>query len=152
MIAEGFLGTRADLLIDTIMIASGLIPLGMMFAIAFVSKGKIVWHKNLQILLLLLMTVVVMVLEVDIRLGDVTTRVHQSNYWGSAILAWVFGAHLFLALSTFFIWVWLVLKSSLRYPQPFEHFHHALWGRILFVDLVLTLITGWVVYLLLFAL
>ncbi len=152
MMAEGFLGTRSDIVIDSIMVASGLIPLGMIVAIALVSKGKIALHKNLQIFLLLLMTIAVMALEIDIQMGDIARRAHQSSYWGSSILAWLFGVHLFLAFSTFFVWVWLTLKSSLLYPKPFGNFRHAMWGRILFIDLVMTLATGWGLYILLFAL
>jgi len=152
MIAQGFLGTRADLIIDVVMTISGFLPAIMMFTFYLAAKGKTRLHKNMQFALLLLVTILVVALEVDVRSGDLQAAGALSAYHDSTILSVVFVVHLFFAITTFFGWIWLVVKSARLYPKGFKTFNHKKWGKILFVDIVLTVVTGWMMYIMVFAL
>ncbi len=152
MIAQGFLGTRADLIIDVVMTISGFLPAIMMFTFYLAAKGNIRLHKNMQLGLLLLVTLLVVALEVDVRSGDLQAAGALSAYHDSTILSVIFVIHLFFAITTFVGWIWLVVKSSKLYPEGFKTFNHKKWGKILFVDIVLTVITGWAMYIIVFSL
>jgi uncharacterized membrane protein YozB (DUF420 family) len=152
MIAEGFLGTRADLIIDLVMTVSGFLPAIMMFTFYLAARGKRKLHKNIQLGLLLLVTFLVVALEVDVRSGDLQAAGALSAYHDSMILSVVFIIHLLFATTTFVGWIWLVVKSAKLYPKGFKSFNHKKWGKILFVDVVLTVITGWILYIMVFAL
>jgi len=149
---SGFLGTRADLIIDSIMVITGFLPLFLLYSFYLASKGRYALHKNLQLFLLLLSSIAVIALELDIRLGDIEHIRVQSSYYNSTILKVVFAFHLFVAISSFFLWSWMVFKFSLLSVAKIKQTNHKLWGKILFIDLVLTLISGWAIYFMIFAL
>lgn len=151
MIAQGFLGTRADIIIDVVMTISGFLPALMMFTFYLAAKGKYQLHKNMQLALLLIVTVLVVALEVDVRSGDLQAAGEMSAYHDTFTLSVLFIIHLIFATTTFVGWIWLVIKSSKIYPTKFEKFNHKKWGKILFTDVVLTVVTGWIMYLMVFA-
>jgi uncharacterized membrane protein YozB (DUF420 family) len=149
---SGFLGTRADIIVDVVMTISGFLPALMMFTFYLAAKGKYQLHKNMQLGLLLLVTILVVALEVDVRSGDLQAAGALSSYHDSMTLTVVFVIHLFFAITTFFGWLWLVIKSAKIYPKGFKTFKHKKWGKLLFIDIVLTVITGWMLYIMVFAL
>ncbi len=151
MIAQGFLGTRADIIIDVVMTVSGFLPALMMFTFYLAAKRKYQLHKNMQLALLLIVTVLVVALEVDVRSGDLQAAGALSAYHDTLALRVLFIVHLLFATTTFVGWIWLVIKSSKIYPKGFGKFNHKKWGKILFADVVLTVITGWMMYLMVFA-
>ena len=65
----GFLGTRADLIIDIVMTASALLPAFMIYAFTMAAKGKLELHKKLQITAFIAVTLLVIALEVDVHFG-----------------------------------------------------------------------------------
>ena len=148
----GFLGTRADLIIDIVMTASGFLPAFMIYAFAMAAKGKLALHKKLQVTALVAVTLLVLALELDVRLGNLPAISALSPYHDSVLLKWVFGIHMIFAVTTFVGWIWLVVKSYKIYPDSFGSFNHKKWGKILFVDIVLTVVTGWIMYIMVFAL
>ncbi len=147
---EGFLGTRADIIIDTVMLASTLLPFMLIVAIGYAQKGKYDVHKWLQIVLFVVVNVLVIALEVDIRIGGLDEVIAKSPYYGSTELLSVFIIHLIVAVSSTLLWFWLIVVSSKRYPVHFT-FAHKKYGRIVFVDIVLTMLTGWGLYAMVFA-
>jgi hypothetical protein len=149
---SGFLGTRADIIVDVVMTISGFLPAILMFTFYLAAKGRYQLHKNMQLGLLLLVTVLVVALEVDIRSGDLQAAGALSPYHDSLLLTVVFVIHLLFAITTFFGWLWLVIKSAKIYPKGFKTFAHKKWGKLLFIDIVLTVITGWILYIMVFAL
>ncbi len=152
MIAEGFLGTRADIIIDVVMTVSGFLPAIMMYTFYLAAKGKHQLHKNLQLVILLLVTILVVALEVDVRSGDLQAAGALSAYHDTIVLRVLFIIHLIFATTTFIGWIWLVIKSAKIYPKHFGSFNHKKWGKILFIDVVLTVVTGWMMYIMVFAL
>ncbi len=151
MMGEGFLGTRGDFIIDFVMTISGFLPALMMYAFFLAAKGRRVAHKNMQLGLLLVVTILVVALEVDVRTGYLQQISAMSPYHDSKTLSMLFIVHLFFAITTFVGWIWLVVKSTRIFPAPFKSFNHKKWGKILFADIVLTVVTGWIMYLMVFA-
>jgi uncharacterized membrane protein YozB (DUF420 family) len=149
---HGFLGTRADFIVDFIMVITGFLPIFMLYSFYLASKGRYTLHKNLQLFLLLLSSIAVIALELDIRLGGVENITTQSSYYNTTILKTVFAFHLIVAISSFFLWSWMVFKFSLLSVAKIKRTNHKFWGKILFIDLVLTLISGWAIYVMIFAL
>lgn len=147
---EGFLGTRGDFIIDLVMTISGFLPFLLLFTFYLASKGKHDLHKKLQISLFLIVAALVLLLEYDVRFGDLKEISKMSPYFGSIELKIVFFAHLFFAISSFFGWCWLIVSSLKRYPL-FPNFNHKKYGIILFWDIVLMVITGWILYWMSFA-
>jgi len=146
----GFLGTRADLIIDVLMTLSGFLPALVLYTFWFASKGKRELHKKLQIGLLFLVTILVIALELDVRFGNISEATKQSFYYGSDTLKYVFIVHIIFSITTFIGWIWLVVKSNRIYPKAFGKFNHRKWGKILFIDIVLTVVTGWMMYIMVF--
>jgi len=123
----GFLGTRADLIIDIVMTASALLPAFMIYAFTMAAKGKLELHKKLQITALIAVTLLVIALEVDVRFGNLPAISALSSYHDSTLLKWVFGIHMVFAITTFIGWIWLVVKSYKIYPTSFGAFNHKKW-------------------------
>ena len=148
----GFLGTRADLIVDSIMVITGFLPFFLLYSFYFASKGRYTLHKNLQLLLLLVGTISVIALELDIRLGDIKSASMQSSFYGTTSLKAIFAIHLLFAISSFFLWSWMVFKFSFLGTKEIKHSKHKLFGKALFIDIVFTLISGWALYIMSFAL
>jgi membrane-associated HD superfamily phosphohydrolase len=147
---DGFLGTRADFTVDLVMTISGFLPFLLLSAFYIASKRKFDLHKNLQIILFIIVTILVISLEFDVRYGDLKEISKRSPYAGSIELMVVFLVHLFFAVSSFFAWCWLIVKSLRRYPTFFD-FEHKKYGKIIFWDIILMVISGWVLYWMTFA-
>ncbi|OQX74367.1 MAG: hypothetical protein B6D59_02590 [Campylobacteraceae bacterium 4484_4] len=147
---EGFLGTRADGIVDTVVAVSGILPFVLLYSFFLASRGRYRLHKKIQSIMLLATFALVIALEADIRFGTISKAAAQSSFSGSLALGVFFVIHLAFAISSFAGWVWLVAKSYRTYPKPF-HFAHKRWGLIVFVGLCMTSITGWILYLMAFA-
>jgi hypothetical protein len=147
---QGFLGTRGDFIVDLVMTISGFLPFLLLFAFYLAAQGKHQMHKYMQIALFIIVALLVVALELDIRFGSLSSISKQSPYFGSIELLVVFIVHLFFSISSFFGWFWLITKSTQRYPKFFQ-FDHKRWGKIIFWDIVLMAISGWILYWMTFA-
>ncbi len=146
----GFLGTRGDLIVDIVMVASAALPFLLFIAIRFAKKERYDLHKWSQIILFTVVNLLVIALEMDIRFGGLDKVIEQSRYYGSNTLATIFVIHLFFAVSSTLLWLWLIIISVRRYPVHFR-FPHKKYGLIVFADVIMTTITGWILYALAFA-
>ena len=70
MSTSGFLGTRADLLIDAVLMFFIAAPFVMYYVVSLPRRGAHQMHRNLQVGLLLLMALAVLFLELSIRSGS----------------------------------------------------------------------------------
>ncbi len=147
---EGFFGTRADIIVDTMMLVTAFLPFMLYMAIRFAKKGDYDTHKWAQIVLFTITNLLVIALELDISFGGMDAVIAESKYYGTSQLFYIFGIHLFFAISSTILWLWLIIVSSKRYPVHFT-FAHKKYGKIVFADLVLTVITGWILYAMVFA-
>ncbi len=147
---SGFLGTRADLMVDIVMVVSAALPFLLYWAVRLAKKERYDAHKLAHITLFTVTNLLVIGLEIDIRFGGLDQVIAQSRYYDTDILSTVFVIHLLFAVSSTILWLWLIVISVRRYPVHFR-FPHKKYGKIVFADIVMTTITGWILYAMVFA-
>ena len=147
----GFLGTRADLLFDLIIVSILFITPTILFSWSQARKGRYLRHKRLQILLTLILTVVLILFEMNLKAkGGIFVLTRESRFSETWVLPTALFVHLFFAISTAVIWVSLLISSLLIFPHPptpnaFSS-SHRFWGRIAILDLILTAVTAVILY------
>ena len=150
----GLLGTRADPLVDSVLLFFIAAPFVMYSALRLARRGRHRAHRNLQVGLLLAMVVAVVVLELSIRSGRTAEAVSGSAFVDTRILAVVFIVHLAVAIPTLLSWIILELLSWPRFlrllPGSFSP-THTRWGRVTFIGLCVTSATGTGLYVMGFA-
>ena len=155
MLTTGFLGTRADALVDVAMVFFAVAPFLMPQALRLAAQRRYRAHRRLQVGVLLGAIVAVVLLEGSIRFGHAVDAFTVSAYYGTATLAGLFAIHLAVAVPTFIGWCVLAILSWRRFtgvlPGSFSP-RHRFWGRLTFLGLWLTCLTGLGLYVLSFAL
>ena len=147
---DGFLGTRASVGMDVVLVGLlALLPV-LVASIALVRRGHYVAHRRLQLLIVGLLLAAIVVFEIDIRLvSDWRLRAVPSPWWPGGVLA-ALGIHLVFAVTTFVLWAWVVTEAVRRFPRPPEPGPHSgrhRWSaRLAAADLALTAVTGVVFY------
>ncbi len=115
---------------------------------------KYQWHKRAQIALGVVLLVVVVAFEVDIRfLTDWRQLAAPSPYfepdtwnpvWYSLII------HLLFAVPTLFLWGYVLVQAIRKFPNPAAPSSHSrqhiLWARLAAAGMAMTSVTGWVFY------
>ncbi len=154
MPTTGFLGTRADTLIDLAIVFFVLAPFLMVYALRLAAQRRHLEHRNLQAGLLLAAVVAVLMLEISLRFGGAGEAFAASSLYGPPMTA-LFVVHLAIAVPTFILWCWLAALSWRRFshtlPGPFGRTHRR-WGKLAFVGLCLSSATGIGLYVMGFAL
>ena len=154
MPTTGFLGTRADTLIDLAIVFFVLAPFLMVYALRLAAQRRHREHRNLQAGLLLAAVVAVLMLEISLRFGSAGEAFAASSLYGPPMTA-LFVVHLAIAIPTFILWCWLAALSWRRFshtlPGPFGRTHRR-WGKLAFVGLCLSSATGIGLYVMGFAL
>lgn len=156
MLPRGFLGTRADVLMDVVIVS--LVVILPLMAFSWLKARGRAWdaHKKIQVWLASGLGVAVLLFELDLRLsGGIRTLMAPSRYSGTVTLDSVLYIHLLFSLSTAVLWVVLIVLSLRRFPSPpkpapFSKAHRRL-GMIGMVDMALTGVTGVALYVLGFA-
>ena len=156
---DGFLGTRASIMLDVVVLAMlAVLPLlGYGICLAK-SRRNFTAHQRVQLTLSLLLLVTVALFELDIRLHGWRHRAQPSPYYGTTeapgLVFTVLAVHLVFAVSTALLWIVVPLRALRNFSQPpvpgsHSRFHR-LWGMLAAVDMVATSITGWLFYYLAF--
>jgi len=153
---NGFLGSRASIMLDVVFLAMfGVLPV-MAVSIGLARFGKrYAWHKRIQITLAVVLLAAVAAFEIDMQfISGWQTRAMPSPYWPTGVKTSLY-IHLVFSISTFFLWLYVVigaLKSVPNPPAPSPYSRrHIFWARLGAIDLTLTAITGWIFYWLAFA-
>ena len=155
---DGFLGTRASLMLDVVFLAMFAVVPVMLWNIAQVRyHRRYLFHKRMQIGLATVLLFTVLAFEIDIRFfTDWQARAEASPYFTSPV-NWVkvaLGIHLFFAIPTAVIWVYVVWHALCYIPNPprrSEHSpHHIRWAWIAAWEMIGTAVTGWAFYYLAF--
>ena len=153
MAATGFLGTRADPLVDIAVVVFIAAPFLIAYALRRARQRRFRSHKRIQLAVLLTGIVAVLLLEVSIRFGGASQAYRESSLHGHAIVK--FFVHLFIAIPTFASWCALAIVSSRRFsrelPGSFSAKHRR-WGGLTYAGVLLTCITGAGLYVMVFAL
>lgn len=157
MFPQGFLGTRADLLMDIVILALiAVVPI-VLYNWRLARQGQYGRHKISQVGLAVLLGAVVGLFEYNLRLqGGIFAATRASSYAGTATLDFWIYFHTFFAITTIFIWVFLIVLSLRRFPSPpvpgdFSATHKR-WGRIGMIWMLTTGVTAIPVYIYGFAL
>ena len=159
---DGFLGTRASLMLDLVFLAMFLVLPVLAWSVWLVRyRRNYLLHKRVQVTLGIVLLLAVTAFEVDMRSSGWEHRAVESPYHGT----WAWGAwgavqaslavHLPFAVSTAVLWAATIVLALRRFPcppAPCAHSRlHRVLGRLSALDLLLTSTTGWIFYWLAFA-
>jgi putative membrane protein len=149
---NGFLGTRAPLIIDILFVAMFGVVLVLAWSVYQVKfRRRYQLHKWTQITLGSILLVVVILFEIDIRLhgweGRAAGRI--GGHPAPAVVTALY-IHLMFAVTTTILWPITICLAAWNFgspPAPGPHSRiHVPLARVAAMDLVLTAITGWVFY------
>lgn len=148
---NGFLGSRASIMLDVVFLALFAVLPVMAVSIGLVRfKKNYAWHKRIQLTLAMVLLVAVAAFEIDMQfISGWRTRATPSPYWPAGVHNSLY-VHLVFSISTFFLWLYVVmgaLRNIPNPPQPSPYSRrHVFWARLAAIDLMLTAVTGWIFY------
>ena len=156
MFPHGFLGTRADALMDVIFVSTLLTPGVLLFAFRLAKQRRLRAHRNLQTALLCVLLTAVVLFETEIRLSGGSGSLMKGSSWaGTGLLRGVLLAHVLANVVTFITWLVLVIRSWRRFevdlPGAFASAHKRL-GLFVFGGTVFGALSAVVMYVLGFVL
>jgi putative membrane protein len=149
---DGFLGTRASLMLDLLVTAMLVVVLLLGWSIYQVRyRRRYLLHKRTQITLGAVLLVVIILFEFDVRIHGWESRASgEIDGVASATVWYALYLHLVFALTTVVLWplvIILALRNFPNPPRPGPHSRiHVPLARAAALDMVLTAITGWVFY------
>jgi hypothetical protein len=153
---DGFLGYKSSFMLDFVVVALVLIVPILLFSLYTVKVRKdFTLHRNLQLLLGIVLLVAVAAFEVDLRLqGGWQAVVNKGEPKLTsdklATVAKLLYVHLVFAISTPFLWIATITLALRRFPNPphpgpHSRLHKTL-GWLSTIDITLTSVTGLVFY------
>jgi uncharacterized membrane protein YozB (DUF420 family) len=152
---DGFLGTRASLMLDVVAVAM-LVVLPVLASSIYLVKVRrqYAWHKRIQLALGAVLLVTVGLFEADIRLHGWRERAAASPYNGhEGEIDWVTTAlnvHLFFSITTALLWVVVIARALANFPSPPRPAPHSAWHKrfawLAAIDMACTAVTGWIFY------
>ncbi|HEY1066927.1 MAG TPA: DUF420 domain-containing protein [Pirellulales bacterium] len=154
----GFLGSRASLMFDVVVLAMlAVLPL-LAWSIAQAKSGRYELHKRAQTLLAGLILAALVLFEGDVQIakfaGDSWLVAARQSPYADTWVGPVLTVHLAFAISAFLLWVVTLVLALRRFPSPpTPGSHSALhkkFGWAAAAAMVLTSITGWLFYYLAF--
>ncbi len=153
---DGFLGTRASLMLDVVFLAMFLVIAVMGWSIYQVRiHRRYALHKWVQLGLAAVLFIAVTAFEVDMRIYGWESR--AAGELGGAADSAVWKAlyvHLVFAITSAFLWPVVIFRAWRQFPTPptpNQHSRsHVFWARLAAIDMLMTSLTGWVFYVLAF--
>ncbi len=153
---DGFLPGRASLMLDAIVVTMFFVLLALCTSIYLVRfRKRYRAHKWIQIILASSLMAVLVLFEIDVHFIDNwIQRADASPYFdastGTGLVAYSLGIHLFFAITTFALWLLVILRALRNFPKspsPNDHSRfHRRWGRVAALDMLFTTLTGWIFY------
>lgn len=147
----GGLFPNTDILIDIVNASFIVIVPVLIYSWAKVRKGEYGLHKKIQLTLFAVLFIAVILFEVDLKMrGGIFEMVKDSQFAGTAFLNGLIWFHMFVSITTSFIWIGLVVFSLWKFASPpvpnkFSGIHK-FFGKIGMIDMILTGITGVMLY------
>lgn len=145
----GFLGTGAPFMMDLVMIALLVINPALFWSIQQAKKGRFELHKKVQLSLASILLIAVVLFEIEIRLANgIVNIIGEEKY--TTLFQVVLYIHIFFSVTTTIIWAVLSFKGYKLYtpngfPDDYQSTHKKM-GWLGAIDLLLTTLTGFVVY------
>lgn len=154
---DGFLGFRTSFMLDFVVVALVLIVPILCYSVYAVKiRRQYTLHRNLQLMLGIVLLVAVSLFEVDLQWVQkgwenvVAKRDPKLTTEQLGFVRTVLRVHLIFAISTPLLWaatIGLALRRIPSPPQPCPHSQlHKMLGWISTIDIVLTSVTGLVFY------
>ncbi len=148
---EGFLGTRASLMLDVVFLAMFVVLLVLAWSIYQIRRGRFQLHKRVQLTLAGVLLAAVTAFEIEMRIFGWESRAAGSLEGSASPAVWnALYVHLTFAISTAVLWPVVIVRALRQFPSPpapGQHSpSHRFWARLAAADLVLTSISGWVFY------
>jgi putative membrane protein len=157
---NGFLGTRASLMLDVVFLAMfAIVPLLSLSLYCVKRRLRYGLHKRLQLGMAAILLVAVSLFELDMRLfTDWRARAAGSPYYSADgwSLVWAsLTVHLGFAVPTLVLWIAVIALAWRRFPTPPRPASHSETHRVLgwlaAIGMTMTAATGWLFYWLAFA-
>ena len=149
---NGFLGTRASIMLDVVFAALIAVLPVLAWSIWLVKWRKnYALHKRVQLALSAALLITVVAFEVDMRwISGWRERAYESRFWESGAVMKSLYLHLIFSVTTSAIWLAVVVAAVNQFPKPpvpsGHSRRHKFWAWIAAFDLTLTAITGWIFY------
>ncbi len=154
MFKTGFLGTNAPFFMDVVTIIVSLLPLLIFAAISLVASGKYKDHKIAQIFIFIVSVIVVGYFEFGIKIGGGFEEFSKNSSLPYEFLLGFLLFHIAIAVVTLILWantLYSALDSNYHFRTTgFQTTKHGKMGKNLSKWIVLTSITGLMVYVFLF--
>lgn len=148
MFPAGFLGSRADILIDIVTLSFIIIlPILIISWRLARNRKDYVNHRRIQLYLGISLLIVVSIFEYDLKMsGGIFEITKGSIYEGTALLNWTIYIHTFFAILTSIIWVFLILISLFKFgnpphPNKFSRTHR-IFGRAGMICMIMAGVTS----------
>jgi uncharacterized membrane protein YozB (DUF420 family) len=152
---DGFLGSRASLMLDVVFLAMFLVLPVLGWSIAMVRYRRLfVIHKRVQLAIAIVLLAAIVAFEIDMQfVSGWRDRAAASRFWPAGVMASLY-VHLFFAVTTAVLWIYVVtgaLRNIPKSPGPSSYSRrHIIWARLAAIDLAMTALTGWTFYLMAF--
>ncbi len=149
---DGFLGTRASLMLDLVFSAMFLVLPVLGWSVYQVRvRRRYALHKAVQLALGIVLGAVVLLFELDMRRHGWTVRAAGGADRAVPLVATIaLWCHLPFAVSTAVLWVVVIVQALRKFPRPPGPGpygpRHIAWARLAAVDMLLTAVTGWIFY------
>lgn len=149
---DGFLGTRASLMLDILVLAMLAVVVILSWSIYQVKfRRRYQLHKWTQVTLGATVLVVVVLFEIDIRINGWELRAAGIEGGRAPTIVWyALYVHLVFAISSLILWpvtIVLALRNFPNPPCPGPHSRvHLPLARVAAFDMMMTAVTGWVFY------
>jgi putative membrane protein len=152
---DGFLGTRATLMLDVVALAMLVVLPVLGWSVYLVKyRRRYALHKKVQLTLGAVLLVTVALFEADMRVNGWRERAGASPYSShSGSTDWVMIAlsiHLCFAVTTALLWIAVIVQALRHFSKPPVPGEHSVWhrryGQLAAYDMLLTAITGWIFY------
>jgi len=150
--SDGFLGTRASLMLDVLVLGMLAVVVVLCWSIYQVKfRRRYLLHKWTQLVLGAALLVAVVLFEIDIRLHGWEIRASDIEDGRAPAIVWyVLYIHLVFAVSSSILWpvtIFMALRNFPHPPRPGVHSRvHVPLARIATADMIITAITGWIFY------
>jgi len=146
MFELGFLGTRAPFFMDVVTLIVALLPLLVAGAISLAKAKKYKLHAIAQVIIFIFSVVILVYFETGVRIGGGFDAFMDGSSVSHNYAFFVLIFHIIIAVLTLIIWFVTLIRAKKFLSLGL----HKMLGRISFVGILLTSLTGIWVYFILF--
>ena len=155
MIHEGFLGTRAPLIIDILAVSLVAVIIMQVVSLIFIKQKKFAKHKRIQMTIGIVMGIFVLCFELQMRIFGWRHLAEDSPYFRYLSLSILTSTPDLCCPNRFVLWVITIIGAKKNFPTParpskYSMIHKRL-GKVSVVMTLGTCLSAWLFYWLAFA-